>query len=124
MKTMKTIENEGKMFEYLKNLPIIDLGTVPVLGDIKFDVVRARKDDKDCMVIYWKQTMSNSVNYLEGRTALSVSDNGELKVTNTSMNQEEADIAGAVVNMLSKKFGFMTKYNRRDPSTFEREYIV
>lgn len=121
---MKTLENEGKMFEYLKNMPIIDLGTVPVLGDIKFDVVRARKDDKDRMVIYWKQTMSNSVNFLEGRTVLTVSDNGELKVTNTCANQSQDDIAGAVVNKLAKKFGFTTKYNRRDPSTFERKYIL
>lgn len=124
MKDMKTIENEGKMFEYLKNMPIIDLGTVPVLGDIKFDVVRARKDGKDRMVIYWKQTMSNSVNYLEGRTILEVNDAGELLVTNTAAEQDLNDIAGMVVHKLAEQFEFTTDYNRRDPSTFKCEHIV
>lgn len=113
----------GKLVEFLKNKPILFLGTHPVLGDILFNVVKTKKDEKDRMVISWEQKFDNTVNRLVGRTVFYVTNNSELKVVNDN-RENVADIAGMVVNSFAKKFNLTTKYDRRNPATFKREHIL
>lgn len=115
--------NSG-LIDFLKSHPVIKLGEHPVLGKMVFNVVRSNKDNKDRMAIAWEQSFSNSVNKLKGRTILYETISGELKVVNTIAEQNLADIAGVVVNMLADKFNLTTNYDRRNPYTFTCEKII